>query len=361
MPMTDLLLKSKIRDYKVVFHDNADFLSPIFSQPNTVCLVDANVWRLYKKNILFRGLTSDDLIIVPIGEEKKNLATVQSIYRQLLKRQAKKNLRLVVIGGGILQDLAGFVASTIYRGIGWIFVPTTMLAQTDSCIGAKTSLNFGKYKNIIGTFFPPLEIHIYSGWLKTLKSVDYLSGLGESAKLHLMGGAGSTQELEAGLRALLSRDLKAISSIIINSLLIKKGYIEKDEFDRGRRNLLNYGHCFGHALETATNYKIPHGLAVILGMVLANQVAATRKLLKRETADRISREILMPILNKQIKPGKIKSQTVIKAMLQDKKRIGDNIPLVMLVDDQSLVKVDDLTKSEAKAAIEWLNKMGVSI
>ena len=358
MSIKELSLRSKINNYKVVFHDNADFLAVLFAQPNTVCLVDANVWRIYKKTLL-RGLNKDNLIIVPIGEEKKNLLTVQYIYRQLLKKKAKKNLCLVIIGGGILQDLAGFVASTIYRGISWIFVPTTMLAQTDSCIGAKTSLNFDKYKNIVGTFFPPQEIHLYSGWLKTLRSVDYLSGLGESAKLHLMGGVGLTRKIAIALPSLLNRDLKAISPIIVNSLLIKKDYIEEDEFDRGRRNLLNYGHCFGHALETATNYKIPHGLAVVLGMIMANQVAVTRGSLKRETAEQIDRDILLPILNKRIKLGELNVKAVINAMLQDKKRIGTNLPLVMLVDNDRLIKVDDLTKNEVTSVIKWLNRTEV--
>jgi len=355
VPVNSFLLRSKIKDYKVIFHDNAGFLAPLFSQPNMACLVDANVWRIYKNTLLWK-LTRDNLIIVPVGEEKKNLLTVQYIYRQLLKRQAKKNLHLIVIGGGILQDLCGFVASTLYRGIGWTFVPTTMLAQTDSCIGAKTSLNFGKYKNVVGTFFPPLEVHIYSGWLKTSKKTDYLSGLGESAKLHLMGGAGATRKFQAALPALLNRNLKAVKPIIYNSLLIKKGYIEKDEFDRGRRNLLNYGHCFGHALETATNYRIPHGLAVVLGMILANRVAVTREPLKEATAGRISRDILMPISHKQIKQNKIKAKQVIKAMMQDKKRVGDGLPLVMLIDNNRLIKIDDLSEKEAMAAIGWLNK-----
>ncbi|OGC32354.1 hypothetical protein A2311_05270 [candidate division WOR-1 bacterium RIFOXYB2_FULL_48_7] len=359
MPITDFSLRSKIRNYKVIFHDSADFLSTIFKQPNSVCLVDANVWRLYKQTLL-REVAKEQLIIVPISEAKKNLLSVQYIYRQLLKRQAKKNLRLVVVGGGIIQDLAGFVASTIYRGIDWVFVPTTMLAQTDSCIGAKTSLNFGTYKNIIGTFFPPLEVHLLTAWLKTLKQVDYLSGLGESVKLQLMGGAKAIQELQMLLPDLLKRELKAARSVIVTSLLIKKGYIEEDEFDRGRRNLLNYGHCFGHALETATKYQVPHGLAVVIGMLLANQVAVARKILKAATAETISRQLLLPILHQQVSLGKLNNQAVIAAMLQDKKRVGDKLPLVMLVDDFRLVKVDDLTKSEALAALTWLSKTGVA-
>ena len=162
------------------------------SRENSVFIIDENVWNAHKTDIL-NSIPQDRLIILPICEERKNIETVCELWERIMAFAPRKNLNLISIGGGITQDITGFVASSLYRGVNWIFVPTTLLAQVDSCIGAKTSLNFKRFKNLIGTFYPPSEIYIYPEFLKTLTKEDFYSGVGEMAKLHLMNGENDTK------------------------------------------------------------------------------------------------------------------------------------------------------------------------
>ncbi|MCU0641431.1 MAG: 3-dehydroquinate synthase [Candidatus Margulisbacteria bacterium] len=344
MPVAGFTIHSRFRDYPVEF-SAAGGLS---AAPGEVCVVDANVWRLHSTGLL-AGLPADAVISFPVSEERKTLAGAQELYDRLIERAPKKNTALLVIGGGILQDIAGFVASTLYRGINWRFWPTTLLAQGDSCIGAKTSLNYRGFKNLLGTFFPPAAVTIEPGFLATQAEADYLSGVGEIVKLHLIGGKPAIESLTAGLAGLLRRDRAAASALIKAALLIKKSYIEDDELDAGRRNLLNFGHCFGHALEAASDYAVPHGQAVVLGIILANSVAVQRGLLSTGRAEALRRELLAPIVagvSRRFDP-----ERVIAAMRQDKKRTGAGLAIVLLKDDGSLIRANDLSDSEAATVL----------
>ena len=287
-------IHSHIRNYQVVLEGTDSFLKELASLSPAFYVVDKRVWELYKS--AFAGFPDENVYVLEALEDHKNLDTVCELYQKILALSPKKNMNLVSIGGGIVQDITGFVASTLYRGIKWTFVPTTLLAQVDSCIGAKTSLNFRHYKNLIGSFYPPHKVHIWPGFLNTLSEVDYYSGIGEMAKLHLMAGETQTQDFIAHLPALDKHDGAVLLKFIAACLSIKKAYIEQDEFDTGLRNLLNYGHCFGHALETASSFKIPHGQAVVLGMLLANEYARRVGVLSAAEEQFIRRKVLQPIV-----------------------------------------------------------------
>jgi len=221
-------ISSKIRDYTVYFTETTDFLRDLERFPQRCYVVDENVWRLYADSCL-RDLDRTSVIIQPVNEERKNLASVQEIYDRLMERYAKRNMTLISIGGGIVQDITGFVASTLYRGINWVYVPTTLLAQADSCIGSKTSLNYKGFKNLIGTFYPPSEIFIYTPFLTTLTDMDFFSGLGEVVKLHILGGETKAQEGIALLPQMLKREPAALLQGVQNSLAIKHTYIAEDD------------------------------------------------------------------------------------------------------------------------------------
>jgi 3-dehydroquinate synthase len=349
-----MIIKSNIRDYSVEFVETDEFMKGIIDQPDHVFIIDGTVWDLYKESVL-QKISTNRAIIQPIHEDLKNLETVTELYDHLVNLQAKRNVTLVVIGGGILQDICGYVASTIYRGIHWIFVPTTLLAQADSCIGSKTSLNYKNYKNLIGTFYPPSEIFIYPKFLFTLSGLDYYSGLGEIIKLHIMAGTQKIAEIRSKLPLLKKKDFSTLKSVIEKSLQIKKEYIEEDEFDSGRRNLLNYGHCFGHAIETISNFAIPHGQAVVIGMILANSVACSRGLLSPETNDCIYEELLKPSLIISRKQLEFNTDDLIKAMKKDKKRTGINLALIMMCEKFHFIRVSDLSDQEVQKAISELH------
>jgi len=354
MPVA-LAVHSKIRDYTASFEDQAGFIDDLARHPLACFVVDENVWQLYSDTLLNK-LPADDTIVLPISEERKSLSTVQELYDRLVDRPAKRNLTLISFGGGILQDITGFAASTIYRGISWIYIPTTLLSQADSCIGSKTSLNYGTYKNLIGTFFPPSRIHIYTAFLATQLDFDFQSGFGEVIKLHLMGGESKLRELVRLTPEILSREPTALLLAIRQALDIKLSYMEGDEFDTGRRNLLNYGHDFGHALESTSGFAVPHGQAVVFGMLAANLIAERRGLLAERAQREVAETILIPSL--VVKPSEhaIEAAAIVGAMKQDKKRTGDKLALIMMTDGWEFTRVNDLVADEVQWALDSLRR-----
>ncbi len=353
-----ITINSNIRNYNVFFEDNTDFLKQLCLKENTIFIIDKNVWDTHHTKSL-SIVPQDKLILLTVNEDLKTINTVCELYEKIMAFAPRKNLTVVSIGGGITQDITGFVASSLYRGINWIFIPTTLLAQVDSCIGAKTSLNFKHYKNLVGTFYPPSQIYIYPEFLRTLSREDFYSGVGEMAKLHLMNGEKDTLDFIGSLKNIDKMENATLLERIKKCLMIKKSYIENDEFDIGKRNMLNYGHCFGHAIESATDFAISHGQAVVLGMMLANEEASKRGLLSNEMKDFIYYKVLKPIL--VVKIPEININKTVEAMKQDKKNVGANLALVMLTDGYQMVKVNDLCIEEAKECLEQCLQLNYQI
>jgi len=353
--MRVIKVKSRIRDYSVIFGKFKSFLNGIIKKEGELAcyIIDKEVWDLYKDSY-FKWLDSSRVILIKAVEFNKSLKAVMSLYDALIERSAKRNIVLVSIGGGIVQDVSGFLASTIYRGVKWIYVPTTLLAQADSCIGGKTSLNYKDYKNLIGTFYPPNYIFVDTDFIYTQKKLDFYSGIGEIVKLHIMGGIKYLKAISEYLPSVIGKQKKYLFKAIYNSLLIKKEYIEEDEFDGGRRNLLNYGHCFGHALETTSNFKIPHGQAIVIGMMLANIVSRERGLLSSKLENKFFNELLLSILFVKSKEYLLKEMDIILSMKKDKKRIGVKLPLIIIKDGLYANKVTDLDEKEVKFALREL-------
>jgi 3-dehydroquinate synthase len=207
-------------------------------------------------------------IFVPALETNKSLDASPVYIEQLRKAGANRQTHLVAIGGGIIQDISAFIASVYMRGLTWSYVPTTILAMVDSCIGGKSSINVGPYKNLVGTFHPPQRILIDPALAQTLPVDQRASGLIEAAKICFCR---SEQSFSRYLSVNPSPNIspEALQLIILESLLAKKWFIEIDEFDKKERLLLNFGHTFGHAIEGASHYAIPHGIAVGLGVLCA--------------------------------------------------------------------------------------------
>ncbi|MBU3978903.1 hypothetical protein KKF69_02520 [Patescibacteria group bacterium] len=354
--MKSFVIKSKVRDFTVSFVDNYDFIDRLIESSHYIVIVGRKVYGLYKDK-LFNIFPKENILVLDLDEERKTMETVLAIYKKLLNISAKKNLTIISFGGGINQDVTGFAASTLYRGVNWIYVPTTLLSMADSAIGLKTSLNFNKYKNVIGTFYPPSKIYINVDFLDTLEKIDYLSGIGEIVKLLLMD-KDSINKLDLVLKKtniLREReDKKANSEIIEEAMKIKLSYMDGDEFDMGRRNLLNYGHEFGHALEPASGYKIPHGIAVMIGIIFANYVSFKRGLLSKKIFEKLNNELLVPnILSTGLKYEKtfFNKDTILANMKKDKKRISEGLVLVLPQRDLSLLKVNDLSIDELHEGI----------
>ena len=323
-----MTIASRSHPYTVEHTDRlAEELQAIIADRQTALLVDARVLEIYWKSVL-RGLPESAVFSIEASEKAKSYEELTPAFAWLLKMGFQRRGHLVVIGGGVVQDIGCFIASVLFRGVEWTLVPTTLLAQCDSCIGSKSSLNVAGYKNQLGTFYPPHRIFLDTGFLASLSETEILSGLGEAIKLHMIEGEEALERLRGQLSA-GRPDEGTLRKIVWNSLLIKKAFIEEDELDRGRRNLLNYGHTFAHAYEAATHYAIPHGIAVTLGVVSADYFSeALGWLPEGTTANLLS--WLRPYLGGFAPRLKTAQQgEIIDAMRRDKKNEGGEITFIL--------------------------------
>jgi 3-dehydroquinate synthase len=326
LPVPDTLsIKSSKITYQVQFKD--DFATTLAEhiQPGDHIVVDANILELYRDRIA-PLLDSVQHTFINPSEEQKSYQAITSFIENLLETGFRKNNRLFAIGGGITQDIVAFTASIMFRGVNWIFYPTTLLAQCDSCIGSKTSINFGAYKNQLGGFYPPSEIIIDLSFLDTLSSLDLRSGMGEMLHYFLVSGEEDFQRICNEYDAAM-KDKNVLRGLVFHSLDFKRGYAERDEFDQGPRNVFNYGHSFGHAIESITQYRIPHGIAVSFGMDIANGISAKLGLITEDERLRIR-----PILEKNwgdIRLDKVTVDNMLEALSKDKKNVGNQINVIL--------------------------------
>jgi len=348
--MKSLQISSNIHDYQVLFSENLNFLNSLMANPHCVFVIDRKVYDLFPDT--FKKIHHDDLMLFSALESIKTMESVFSIYRFLARRESKKNIHLVSIGGGILQDISGYAASTLYRGIHWTFIPTTLLAQADSCVGSKTSLNFEEYKNIIGSFYPPHQVLICSQFLNSLSEDEINSGIGEIIKFMLLDDRNEVSISNIGEVIYEANSSGDFSKAIYTSLGVKQHYIKQDEFDRGKRNLFNYGHCFGHALEYSSEYRIPHGIAVIYGMILANFVALERGYISSEFNELLFEKLFRKFLSVSLRTSDLDDHTIISALKKDKKRTGKDLTLILPSSNNiEAIKVSDLKEDEVKTVL----------
>lgn len=329
----DLLVKSHAGPYRVIFDEG--LLGDLGRVANTEChvLVDANIARLYAEP-LHDILTNPLTLQIEANEENKSIERIVDVIRLLVGNRIRRHHTLVAIGGGIVQDITCFIASTLLRGLNWRFIPTTLLAQADSCIGSKSSVNLGSTKNILGTFHPPCEIHLCARFLDTLEEKDVRSGIGEIIKVHAIDSADSYDRLASDFGR-LATDRELLRSYIHSALRIKQRFIEEDEFDRGIRNVFNYGHSFGHAIESATDFAVPHGIAVTMGMEIANRVSTLRGTLSEANYRRMH-PMLMENCGAFARIP-VAVDNLLAGLARDKKNTTDRLVVILPVGDHAAI------------------------
>lgn len=340
-------VKSKFNgSYTVNFIDDlTQQIIELAEDEKMVFVIDEKVFGLFSNS--FAAIEKGRYVTVISEEQHKNVDYAQEVIRKLIGNNMRKDDTLVAIGGGITQDIVAFISSILYRGVKWMFFPTTLLAQCDSCIGSKSSINFDQFKNLLGTFNPPCEIFIWQGFLSTLGESEIRSGIGEMLHYYFTEGITLAEEISAQFEELLS-NRSELGYYISNSLRIKKEIIEIDEFDTSIRHIFNFGHTFGHAIEAITNYAIPHGQAISIGMDIANYISLKRGLLAKESFDRMHL-----ILAKNIPPFKLQADNIdlyCSALLRDKKNKGNKLGCILCHGPGNVEKVfidiDDALKED---------------
>ena len=285
-----------------------------------IVVADANILKYYGD--FFRAWP---VIEIGMGEKSKTLDTLTHIYHQLLEYNADRNSFVVAVGGGIVCDVTGFAASTYMRGIPFGFVSTTLLSQVDASVGGKNGVNFGGYKNMIGTFNQPQFVLCDISMLQTLPDREFISGFAEIVKAAAIRNAGLFGYLEQNAGKAVARDPETLRHLVVESVIIKADVVEHDEREQGERRILNFGHTFGHAVEMLTG--ISHGEAVSVGMMIAARWSVGECGFPQSQSDRLERLLLqfgLPVTTDA------HPEDILNALLKDKKRESNDIHLALL-------------------------------
>jgi 3-dehydroquinate synthase len=296
-------------------------------------LTDGNVGKKFAKTAL-KSLAKSGfapvLITVPAGEKSKSLSIVEKCHDQLAKHRLERKSFIVALGGGVVGDLAGFVAATYLRGIPFVQVPTSLLAQVDSSVGGKTGVNLKSGKNLVGAFYQPRLVLCDLDTLKTLPRREYVSGLAEVVKYGIIYDAMFFTQLERNLPKLLQRDTKTLRDVVARCCEIKADVVGQDETESGLRAILNFGHTIGHAIENSSGYgKYLHGEAIAIGQVAAAKLSeAILGLLPADVA-RIEKLFVRAGLPVSIKLSAVQRRKLFAAMRLDKKVSGGEIKFVL--------------------------------
>lgn len=319
-----LTIKSRMRNYDVCFVN--DCAKAVGSRKATgdFLVIDQDLPASSK---IVRLFNPDKIIYFKATEKTKTLEGCKKLIDALLSKNVRRSNIVVAVGGGVIEDAVAFVSLVLFRGLDWIFCPTTLLAQADSCIGSKSSINYGKYKNLLGSFYPPSRVIIDVGFLKTLPPGQVRSGIGEILHFFLVAGKDTLANQMMKRYVYFLENPCDLKPYILESLKVKKAVIERDEFDRGERNLFNYGHTFGHAIESVTNYRINHGQAVTRGMDLANYLSWKMKFIDEKTFDYLH-GILAPNLA-SFKFAENVQEPYFQALSKDKKNLGSTLGCIL--------------------------------
>ncbi len=323
-----------------------------------VIISDDNVWPLYGKQLL-EGLQclsiNSNVIIFPAGETSKKLQSVIEISDKLCDFGIDRHSCLIALGGGVVGDLTGFIASVYMRGIPYIQVPTSLLAQVDSSVGGKTAIDLPQGKNLLGSFWQPSSVFIDMKCLETLPSCEYQNGLAEVIKYGIIKSEAFFQKLEDGVDKLRFQNREYLEEIILTSCRIKKDIVEIDEKETSRRRILNLGHTLGHALESTSGYTISHGNAIAIGMIAITRISEKLFSLSQKDRNRIENIISSLGLATKI-PEDYSTDEILSALQKDKKKAGKKINFVLLKKIGSPFVSDDVPTDLLRYTIEEMKK-----
>lgn len=330
-------IRSSVRVGRGLLRGSGEALAAQLPAGPALVVTDANVRPLWLPPVLeglaAAGFGPREVVLAP-GEETKTLETIRRLYAALLDLGADRATPVVALGGGVVTDAAGYAAATFLRGLPWIALPTTLLAQVDASVGGKTGVNLPEGKNLVGAFHHPSLVRSDLDTLATLEARQYRSGLAEAAKAALSLRPDLLTSMEAApARYRAPGDPEALVGMVETCVEAKAAVVEEDERDTGRRRVLNFGHTLGHAIEAAAGYRgVLHGEAVAVGMAAAIRLSAARGLLSPADADRLVgflRALELPVELADL-PAAPDRERIRTHLARDKKRHGGRQALVLL-------------------------------
>ena len=343
--MPEIKVNTGEKHYKLIINGRLEDLPTLCGGKRTFILTDENVFELYRKRFP-RALT----YVLKPGERSKELKVIREIYEFLLQKEFDRNSLILGIGGGVVCDIAGFVASTYMRGVELGLVPTTLLAQVDASIGGKNGVNLRGFKNIVGTFYQPSFVLTDFSVLQTLSSSEVREGLAEIIKHALIADAKLFELLEGMREEILKLKGSVFSSVVERAIKVKVKVVEKDEKEKGLRRILNFGHTFGHAFEKV--YGVSHGEAVASGMFMAVNLSCRKGFISERTKARIEAVLESYGFHK---PRLNHIEELIQAFRRDKKREGAFINFVLL-EEVGKAKVEKINLKELEGFLHDLCK-----
>lgn len=326
--------------YDITFNDSYDNIADSFKEigiiNRKICIVsETNVASLYLDAILVSLSKSglfDKVIsfVFNAGEENKNLNVVKKLYERLINEQFDRKDILVALGGGVTGDLTGFTAATYLRGIDFIQVPTSLLAQVDSSIGGKTGVDFDSYKNMVGAFHMPKLVYMNQNVLKSLDRRQFVSGMGEVIKHGLILDKAYYEWIKENYGLINNYDYDTLCELVYRSCIVKRAVVEEDPTEKGKRALLNFGHTLGHALEKYMNFELLHGECVLIGSILASIISYNKDYIDKTVLNDITDTIKMYKIPEL--PYDLNIDKIIEYTKNDKKAVGDKIKFILLDD-----------------------------
>ncbi len=344
--------------YPIIFEDSFSglgerILETAGDRVSRICIIsDAQVAALYLEEVE-RELSVRPweicAFVFPAGEESKQLDTVRAVYAWLLDHHLQRNDLLLALGGGVTGDLTGFAAATYLRGISFVQVPTTLLAQVDSSVGGKTGVDFAQYKNMVGAFCQPKLVYMNMSVLQTLPDDQFASGMGEVIKTALIRDAGLFHWIREHAEEIRSRDKQALAHIVERCCAVKAAVVDEDPYDRGIRAILNFGHTIGHAVEREKGFALLHGQCVAIGMAGAVKISADRGLLSEKDAADIL--LLLQEFSLPIHASGLTEEQVLSACASDKKNEQGQLRFVLLRSVGDAFVEPSITPEELTGAI----------
>ena len=313
-------------------------------------ITSPEIWGLWHQQVLASFKDAPTVLFLPSGEAHKRLASVESLAQQLSMAGADRDSLLIAFGGGVLGDITGFLAAIYMRGIPYVQIPTTFLAQVDSSIGGKTGVNLATGKNLVGSFNHPLAVLADTDILATLPPAQLRAGLQESVKAGIIRDPKLFKYMEQNAEAILSGDAKSLTHVVTASVRVKVDVVANDERESGLRMILNYGHTIGHAIEAATSYKqLLHGEAVGWGSIAATHLGLSRGLITQAQSDRI---IALILRYGPLPPFKATAAKLVTLTSGDKKNRSGTLSFILPTGIGTVQIVRDVTQPELLAATE---------